>query len=82
MTEIGRQPWLVTGVLTTAESVADVSGGMVLSTLLAYLAVYALLTAAYLGALTYLARKASHGGRTTPDPAPRDAGVEIMTPAE
>ncbi|MBW7055086.1 cytochrome ubiquinol oxidase subunit I [Paracoccus bogoriensis] len=82
VTEIGRQPWLVTGVLTTAESVADVSGGMVLSTLLAYLAVYALLTAAYLGALTYLARKASHGGRTTPDPAPRDAGVEIMTPAE
>ncbi|WP_304617120.1 cytochrome ubiquinol oxidase subunit I [Paracoccus sp. (in: a-proteobacteria)] len=82
VTEIGRQPWLVTGVLTTAESVADVSGGMVLSTLLAYLAVYALLTAAYLGALTYLARKASHGGRTTPDPAPRDAGIEIMTPAE
>ena len=82
VTEIGRQPWLVTGVLTTAESVADVSGGMVLSTLLAYLAVYAFLTFAYLGALTYLARKASHGGRTTPDPAPRDAGIEIMTQAE
>ncbi|MGP9803602.1 cytochrome ubiquinol oxidase subunit I [Paracoccus sp. NSM] len=82
VTEIGRQPWLVTGVLTTAESVADVSGGMVLSTLLAYLAVYAFLTVAYLGALTYLARKASHGDRTTPDPAPRDAGIEILTPAE
>lgn len=82
VTEIGRQPWLVTGVLTTAESVADVSGGMVLSTLLAYLAVYALLTTAYLGALTYLARKASHGGRITPDPAPRDAGVEVLSPAE
>lgn len=82
-TEIGRQPWLVTGVLTTREAVADVSGGMVLSTLMAYLAVYAFLTTAYLGALTYLARKASHGDhRLTPDPAPRDAGIEVLKPAE
>jgi cytochrome bd ubiquinol oxidase subunit I len=58
-TEIGRQPWLVQGVLTTEAAVGDVAGGMVLSSLLAYLAVYVLLLAAYIGALFHLARKGS-----------------------
>ncbi|MEM8750188.1 MAG: cytochrome ubiquinol oxidase subunit I [Pseudomonadota bacterium] len=57
-TEIGRQPWLVSGVLTTKEAVSDVSGGMVLTTLLAYLAIYVGLTAAYVLTLLYIARKA------------------------
>ena len=39
VTEIGRQPWLVTGVMTTEMAVADVPSGMVLSTLVTYLAV-------------------------------------------
>jgi cytochrome d ubiquinol oxidase subunit I len=58
-TEIGRQPWLVTGVLTTAQAVAEVPAGMVLSTLIAYLAVYAILTGAYCAVLIYLAWKAT-----------------------
>jgi cytochrome d ubiquinol oxidase subunit I len=57
VTEIGRQPWLVHGVLTTAEAVGPVAAGMVFSTLVAYLAIYALLLAAYVGALFHLARK-------------------------
>ena len=57
-TEIGRQPWLVDGVLTTAQAVADVPAPMVASTLIAYLAVYAALLVAYIGVLFYLARKA------------------------
>ena len=85
-TEIGRQPWLVNGVLTTEAAVADVSGGMVLSSLIAYLAVYAFLTAAYLGALTYLARKASHGDdKRTPETAglaKPDGGFGTLQPAE
>lgn len=56
-TEIGRQPWLVQGVLTTKAAVGDVASGMVLSSLLAYLAVYVLLLAAYIGALFHLAKK-------------------------
>ncbi|QFT45529.1 Cytochrome bd-II ubiquinol oxidase subunit 1 [Roseivivax sp. THAF40] len=59
VTEIGRQPWLVSGVLPTEAAVAEVPSGMVLSTLLAYLAVYAALTLAYIGALVHLARKAA-----------------------
>lgn len=58
-TEIGRQPWLVTGVLTTRDAVSDVPSGMVLSTLLAYLAVYAVLLIAYITVIFRLARKSS-----------------------
>ena len=58
-TEVGRQPWLVNGVLTTREAVADVPAAMVLGTLIGYLLVYAALTLAYMATITYLARKAS-----------------------
>jgi cytochrome d ubiquinol oxidase subunit I len=59
--EIGRQPWLVDGVLKTHEAVAAVPAPMVASTLVMYLAVYALLIAAYVGALYHLAAKAAKG---------------------
>jgi cytochrome d ubiquinol oxidase subunit I len=57
VTEIGRQPYLVTGVLTTAEAVTKLPTGMVLSTLLAYLAVYVGLLFAYIWVVFYLTRK-------------------------
>ncbi|WP_222611819.1 cytochrome ubiquinol oxidase subunit I [Shimia ponticola] len=60
-TEIGRQPWLVQGVLTTEAAVADVAAPMVLTTLIAYLVVYALLLTAYIAVIFYLARKAAKG---------------------
>ncbi|MGA8944263.1 MAG: cytochrome ubiquinol oxidase subunit I [Thermoactinomyces sp.] len=44
MTEIGRQPWTVQGLMTTADAVSpSVSGGEVLFSLLAYLAIYTVL---------------------------------------
>ncbi|MEL6640404.1 MAG: cytochrome ubiquinol oxidase subunit I [Pseudomonadota bacterium] len=61
VTEIGRQPWLVHGVLSTKAAVADVPAPMVLSTLLAYLAVYVVLLGAYITVIFYLARKAAKG---------------------
>jgi cytochrome d ubiquinol oxidase subunit I len=73
VTEIGRQPWLVQGVLTTAEAVGPVAAPMVLSTLIAYLIVYALLLAAYVGAIFHLARKGS--GRSAPI-------APVLSPAE
>jgi cytochrome d ubiquinol oxidase subunit I len=57
VTEIGRQPYLVTGVLTTAEAVTKLPTGMVLSSLLAYLAVYVGLLLAYIWVVFYLTRK-------------------------
>ena len=56
-TEIGRQPWLVQGILATADAVGTVQASMVLSTLLAYLVVYAGLIAAYVATLLYQSRK-------------------------
>jgi len=61
VTEIGRQPWLVTGLLTTKDALGPVPAGMVASTLAMYLIVYALLLAAYVAVIFQLARK---GGAT------------------
>jgi cytochrome d ubiquinol oxidase subunit I len=80
-TEIGRQPWLVTGLLTTKQAVADVPAPMVLGTLLAYLAVYLALILAYVGVLFYLARKSADGKPVAMMPASSAAQV-AMTAAE
>lgn len=79
-TEIGRQPWLVHGIMTTDMAVADVPAPMVLSTLVVYLAVYAALLMAYIGVIVYLARKAAKGDPGASN-APKGA-LPAMTPAE
>ena len=80
-TEIGRQPWLVTGLLTTKQAVADVPAPMVLGTLLAYLAVYLALILAYVGVLFYLARKSAEGKPVSMRPG-SSAVQAAMTAAE
>jgi cytochrome bd ubiquinol oxidase subunit I len=62
-TEIGRQPWLVQGVLTTAQAASTVPAPMIGLTLAGYLMLYAALLAAYVSVIFYLARKA---GQTLP----------------
>ncbi|GGX43393.1 cytochrome ubiquinol oxidase subunit I [Saccharospirillum salsuginis] len=57
VTEIGRQPWLVTGVLTTEQAVTTVPTGQVGLSLTMYLVLYAVLLFAYLQTLFYMARK-------------------------
>jgi cytochrome d ubiquinol oxidase subunit I len=57
-TEIGRQPWLVQGVLTTADAASAVPAPMIGLTLLGYLVTYAVLLAAYISVVFYMARKA------------------------
>jgi cytochrome d ubiquinol oxidase subunit I len=78
-TEIGRQPYLVYGVLTTAQAAAtNVTAGMIGATLAMYLTLYAVLIAAFISVVFYLARKAS----VKPDPLSEQAfssiGVEKM----
>lgn len=63
VTEIGRQPWLVSGVLTTREAVGPIGSGLLASSLVAYLMVYALLLTAYIGVIIHLARKGDEHGR-------------------
>ncbi|MDB5869754.1 MAG: cytochrome bd quinol oxidase subunit 1 apoprotein [Polaromonas sp.] len=55
-TEIGRQPWLVSGVLTTAEAASQVVAPKIAFTLALYLALYAALIVAYVSVVFYLAR--------------------------
>ncbi|WP_372624310.1 cytochrome ubiquinol oxidase subunit I [Falsiroseomonas sp.] len=57
VTEIGRQPWLVTGVLTTAQAVGPVPAASVGATLAMYLLLYAMLLVAYVATLYRLAAK-------------------------
>lgn len=57
VTEIGRQPWLVTGILRIDEAASGVAAAMIGSTLAAYLILYAVLLAAYIATLFLLARK-------------------------
>ena len=58
-TEIGRQPWLVHGVLTTAEAAGPVPAGSIALTLAGYLLLYGFLLLAYVGTVFYLAKKAT-----------------------
>ena len=58
VTEIGRQPYLVTGVLTTAEAVTKLPTGMVFSSLFMYLALYIGLIISYIAVVFHLARQA------------------------
>ncbi|MGX9117851.1 cytochrome ubiquinol oxidase subunit I [Mesorhizobium sp. BHbsci] len=74
-TEIGRQPWLVTGVLKTVDAVGPVAGSQVALSLAVYLILYALLLIAYLGVLVYLALKAAKDGDTSPLPGVLDAAL-------
>jgi cytochrome bd ubiquinol oxidase subunit I len=60
VTEVGRQPWLVQGVLLARDALGPVSGGMVLSSLLVYLGVYAFLSVGYVTTVFYMAKKAGN----------------------
>jgi cytochrome bd ubiquinol oxidase subunit I len=55
VTEIGRQPFIVHGLVRTAEIVTDTPPSHVALTLAAYVTLYALLIAAYVAVLKYLA---------------------------
>ncbi|MFP4204246.1 MAG: cytochrome ubiquinol oxidase subunit I [Opitutales bacterium] len=57
VTEIGRQPWLVHGVLRTRDAVAELPPSHVGLTLAAYLITYAFLLGAFIVTLYYLNRK-------------------------
>lgn len=79
VTEIGRQPFMVYGILRTADLVAPHAPGMVLSTLVAYLVVYVFLLLAYVGVLMYMAQ---HPAMPTPDtPQSPKAGGPVGGPA-
>jgi len=62
VTEIGRQPWLVYGVLTTAQAASQVPASNIALSLAMYLTLYMALLSAYVSVVFYLAKKAVDGG--------------------
>ena len=78
VTEMGRQPWLVTGLLRTSEAAGAVSGAELGASLAGYMLTYGAMLLAYIVVLTHMAgegaeaaaAKALPGG--TPSGAPAD----------
>lgn len=58
VTEIGRQPWLVTGILTVKEAATDIAPGNVALSLSLYLILYVVIMTAYLHTLFTMANRA------------------------
>jgi cytochrome d ubiquinol oxidase subunit I len=58
VTEIGRQPWLVTGILTVEEAATDIGAGTVALSLAMYLTLYVVIMAAYLHTIFTMANRA------------------------
>lgn len=58
VTEIGRQPYLVSGVLTVKEAVTDIAASSVGISLTLYIVVYSVLLIAYLSTLLVMALRA------------------------
>jgi cytochrome d ubiquinol oxidase subunit I len=75
VTEIGRQPWLVTGVLRTADAVGEVSGASLGASLTGYIVTYSILLVSYLVVITHLAR----AGADLRDPPP-EAHAAVVSP--
>ena len=57
VTEIGRQPWLVTGILRTADAAGPVGGAELGASMTSYIITYTLLLGAYMVVLTHIAGK-------------------------
>ena len=68
VTEIGRQPYLVTGLLLTADATSEVPAGMIASTFLMYMLLYVGLLISYVTVVFHLARKAGQPGSKVEKP--------------
>lgn len=80
VTEVGRQPWLVMGVLKTNDAISAVPAPIIGISLFMYLAVYVALMLAFIGTLFYMARKATDITGKKPAPAAGKAIVKTLTP--
>ena len=74
VTEIGRQPWLVTGILKTSQAVGRIPEAQLGASLTGYVLVYTLMLAAYMVVITHLAGKGA-GSDTRPAALAQEAAV-------
>lgn len=57
VTEIGRQPWLVYGILKTKDAISSIAAPLVLSSLILYLSLYVFLLISYITTIVYISKK-------------------------
>ena len=69
VTEIGRQPYIVFGLVRTADVASSVPAPLIALTLALYVTVYAALIVAYVGVLRYMAGKPEDADPAPPAPA-------------
>jgi cytochrome d ubiquinol oxidase subunit I len=73
VTEVGRQPWLVHGVLRTRDAVGEISGAQLGASLTGYILTYGVMFIAYMVVLTHIAGE----GADDPDPLSSHAAVVV-----
>ncbi len=66
VTETGRQPWLATGILRTADAASPVSAGAVLTTLILFVVVYLVVFSMGIYYINRLIEKGPTGASVTP----------------
>ncbi|MBO0764253.1 MAG: cytochrome ubiquinol oxidase subunit I [Hyphomicrobiaceae bacterium] len=71
VTESGRQPWLAYGILRTADAVSPVPAGIVLTTLILFIVVYAIIFSMGI----YYINRLIHTGPTGPSILPAEHGL-------
>jgi len=69
VTEIGRQPFIVYGLLRTADVASNVAPPMIALTLTLYVLLYLVLITAYIGVVKYMAEKPVDDGAGVPQSA-------------
>lgn len=78
VTEIGRQPYLVSGVLKTVDAVGPITGDKVAFSLVAYLILYVFLLIAFITTVFHMAKKAKTLEDSNPvNPAQGEWGAAI-----
>ncbi len=74
VTEMGRQPWLVHGILRTADGAGDASGAELGASLTGYILTYIVMFIAYIVVLTHMA---GEGAKSEPPPTSWPATADV-----
>lgn len=78
VTEIGRQPWLVNGVLTVKDAATDIAAENVGVTLVMYLVLYVVILIAYLHTVFTMANRAVEIEEISDDEAVKDTTANLV----
>jgi cytochrome d ubiquinol oxidase subunit I len=80
-TEMGRQPWVVFGLLKTSQAVSHVGTGYVVATLVGFTAIYSLLAAIDFGLMAKFARSGADETDEHDDGEPQEQEGRDRVPA-